>query len=55
MTKVAQEINVFLIAFPIKILIGFMMLIVALPFVINAMKSYLIPFENSMISFLSVM
>jgi Flagellar biosynthesis pathway, component FliR len=40
MTKVAQEINVFLIAFPLKILIGFLILIVALPFVINAMKSY---------------
>lgn len=55
MTKVAQEINVFIIAFPIKILIGFLILIIALPFVINAMKSYLIPLEQSMMSLLSAM
>lgn len=55
MTKVAQEINVFLIAFPLKILIGFLILLVALPFVVNAIKSYLTPLENSMTSLLSVM
>jgi flagellar biosynthetic protein FliR len=55
MAKVAQEINVFIIAFPIKILIGFLILIASLPFVINAMKSYLIPFEKGMVSLLSTM
>ncbi|TVM00214.1 MAG: flagellar biosynthetic protein FliR [Candidatus Brocadia sp. WS118] len=55
MAKVAQEINVFIIAFPIKILIGFLILLVSLPLVINAMKSYLIPLENGMTSLLSVM
>lgn len=55
MTKVAQEINVFIVAFPIKILIGFLILIVALPLVVNAMKSCLSPLENSMVSLLSTM
>ncbi len=55
MTKVAQEINVFVVAYQIKILIGFFVLIVSLPFVINVIKSYLIPFEKSMISLLSTM
>ena len=55
MTKVAQEINVFIMAFPIKMLIGFLILIIALPFVINAMKSCLIPFEKGRVSLLSTM
>ena len=55
MTKVAQEINVFIIAFPVKILIGFLILIIALPFVMNAMKSHLIPFEKDMVSLLFAM
>lgn len=55
MTKVAQEINVFIIAFPVKILIGFVMLIITLPFVINAMKSHLILFEKDIVSLLFVM
>lgn len=55
MTKVAQEINVFAVAYQIKILIGFFVLIVSLPFVIAIIKSYLIPFEKSMISLLSTM
>ena len=55
MTKVAQEINVFIIAFPVKILIGFLMLIITLPFVINAMKSHLILFEKDIVSLLFVM
>lgn len=55
MTKVAQEINVFIVAFPIKILIGFFILMVSLPFAINAMMSYLVSLENSMASLLSVM
>ncbi len=55
MTKVAQEINVFAIAYQIKILIGFFILIISLPFVINIMKSYIIPFEKTMVSLLSAM
>jgi len=55
MTKVAQEINVFIIAFPIKICIGFFILMVSIPFVINVMKSYMLNFEKSMISLLSTM
>lgn len=55
MTKVAQEINVFVVAYPIKILIGFLLLILSIPFVINAMKSYMIPFEKNMTSLLSTM
>lgn len=55
MTKVAQEINVFVVAFPIKILIGFFILIVSVPFVINIMKSYMFHFEKGMISLLSTM
>ncbi len=55
MTKVAQEINVFIIAFPIKILVGFLILIVAIPFVIHAMISYLITFEKTMVSLLPTM
>lgn len=55
MTKVAQEINVFAVAYQIKILIGFFILIVSLPFVINIMKSYIIPFEKTMVSLLSSM
>ncbi len=55
MTKVAQEINVFIIAFPIKIFIGFFILMVSIPFVINIMKSYMLHFEKGMISLLSTM
>ena len=55
MTKVAQEINVFVLAYPIKILIGIILLSLSLPFVINAMKSYMISFEKDMILLLSTM
>src|SRR3990167_3925212 len=55
MTKVAQEINVFVVAFPIKILIGFFILIASIPFVINIMKSYMLHFGKNMTSLLSVM
>lgn len=55
MTKVAQEINVFVVAFPIKILIGFFVLIITLPFAINIMKSYLFQFEKNMVSLLATM
>ena len=55
MTKVAQEINVFVVAFPIKIIVGFFILILSIPFVINVMKSYMGHFEKGMIALLSTM
>ena len=55
MTKAAEQINVFAVAYQIKILIGFVLLGVSLPFVVNAIKSYMLPFEKSMISLLSTM
>ncbi len=55
MTKVAQEINVFVVAFPVKILIGFFILMITVPFAVNIMKSYLFQFEKNMISLLATM
>lgn len=55
MTKVAQEINVFVISFPIKMFIGFIVLIISVPFAINTIKSYILQFEKGMVSLLSAM
>lgn len=55
MTKVAQEINVFNIAFQIKILIGFFILIISMPLMINLIEKYILTLEKGMTSLLSTM
>jgi len=55
MAKVAQEINIFVIAFPIKILIGFGVIIVSFTFIVNAMRDYIADIEKSILSLLATM
>ena len=55
MTKVAQEINVFNIAFQIKILIGFFLLIISLPLIIPIIERYLRTFEKGITSLMATM
>ena len=55
MTKVAQEINVFIDCLSHKNIYRVFILMVSIPFVINIMKSYMLHFEKSMISLLSTM
>lgn len=55
MTKVAQEINVFNIAFQIKILIGFFLLIISLPLIIPIIERYIRTFEKGITSLMATM
>ena len=55
MTKVAQEINVFNIAFQIKILIGFFLLIISLPLIIPIIEKYIRTFEKGITSLMATM
>ena len=55
MTKVAQEINVFNIAFQVKILIGFFILVISMPLMINLIEKHLLTLEKGMASLLSTM
>lgn len=55
MTKVAQEINVFGIAFQVKILIGFFILVISMPLIISLMEKHLLTLEKGMASLLSTM
>ena len=55
MTKVAQGDQCVCDCLSHKITIGFFILMVSIPFVINIMKSYMLHFEKSMISLLSTM
>ncbi|MBM4055512.1 MAG: flagellar biosynthetic protein FliR [Planctomycetes bacterium] len=55
MAKVAQEINIFVIAFPIKIIIGFIVIFVSFSLITGAMRSYIVGFEKGIMSLLSTM
>lgn len=55
MAKVAKEINIFVIAYPIKIIIGFIVVFVSFPLMIGAMRMYIVGFEKGLMSLLSAM
>ncbi|WP_157820813.1 flagellar biosynthetic protein FliR [Candidatus Kuenenia stuttgartiensis] len=51
----AKEINIFVIAYPIKIIIGFIVVFVSFPLMIGAMRMYIFGFEKGLMSLLSAM
>ncbi|MDR4509065.1 MAG: flagellar biosynthetic protein FliR [Candidatus Brocadiaceae bacterium] len=55
MAKTAQELQIFVLAFPIKIMIGMVLLIVTFSYILKIMKMHLSTIENNIVSLLLTM
>lgn len=53
--RVAPQVNVFLLAFPIKILLGFGVIIISLPFLMQTIKTLLVSLQREIPSLLATM
>ncbi|MBP1691928.1 MAG: Bacterial export protein, family 1, partial [Bacteroidetes bacterium] len=55
LSRVAPQVQVFIISFPIKIGVGLIVLMTAAPFLVYAFKTLLAGFEADMVQLLRVM
>jgi flagellar biosynthesis protein FliR len=55
LSRVAPQVNVFMVSFPIKIGVGLMVLMAAAPFIVYAFKNLLTGFEEDIVQLIRVM